>query len=307
MRPRIHFVPEAPFCSTLFAILLAISLPSLAPGQAVDSNSSEPARAAIKLAVGSEVVFKTSQGPVSGKGRKAYAKLRPPLVIDRVETDRVSIRSRFKKRQLWVRQDQVVPFEQAIDDLDTEIKKKPRDVELYARMAQLWADHGDDDRARANLDEAIRLDPKQPWLYVRRSSIFIQKQQLDRALADCDKAIELAPNDEQAYLNRAAVWTASGDYQRAGADLEEAVRLDPANPYAWGERSRYWLQMKKADKALDDINEAIRLAPDDATLLCWRGNAWAARSEEDKAIADYAEGIRLDPEHVAGFEGRAKA
>ena len=78
--------------------------------------------------------------------------------------------------------DQIVPFVRAIADLTDEIVKNPQSAALYARRAQLWTDHGDDDRASGDLDPAIRLEPDQPWLYVRRSSIRLRKSQLDQAL-----------------------------------------------------------------------------------------------------------------------------
>jgi tetratricopeptide (TPR) repeat protein len=307
MQPFTHFVFHVRLHSGLVAILVTMNV-------AVDGLSQEPDRTPTltkqtktKLAVGMEVVFKTSPLPVSDQERQARSTIHPPLVIDRIATNRVSICSRHKKMLQWVPQDQVIPFDEAIDEVTREITKHRRDPNLYASRAQLWMNHGDDRRARADLDQAIGVAPTEPWLYVRRGKILLHQRQFEQALADCNKAIELAPNDEQAYLTRAKVATATAEYQRAGADLDEAIRLDPADPYAWGERSRFRLLQNKPDTALDDINEAIRLVNSDPSFLRWRGNAWAAKGEDDKAIIDFSEAIRLDPEDAPSFEGRAKA
>jgi tetratricopeptide (TPR) repeat protein len=292
--------------SEIHAMVLATAGTSASWGQVDGPKAPTEVHSGAAVRVGTEVVLSSSSSANDCR-RLAGGKIRPPLVVDRVEADRVLIASRHRKRQEWVPRAHVVPFGQAIDDLTREIARNPNDFQPRARRAQLWTDHGDDDAARADLDQAIRLAPLEPWLYVRRSAILLRQQLLEPALADCNKAIELAPNDELAFLNRARVWASSTEYQRVLADLDLAVRIDPTNPYAWGERSQYWRRERNFDKALSDINEAIRLSPDDATLRSWRAKICSDKDDLDRAIAEFDEALRLDPEDAASFEGRAQA
>lgn len=267
MRPFTHLGFNAPFHVGLIATSLIMNVAMVALSQEGERKAAAKTQPEIKLTVGMEVVFKTSHLPASNLERHAQSTIRPPLLIDRIADNRVSVRSRHNKSRQWVPLDQLISFDHAIDEISAEITKHPRDPNHYARRARLWTDHDDDGRARADLDQAIRLAPGEPWLYVRRGKILLRQRQIEQALADCNTAIELAPNVEQAYLNRAIAWTANGEYQRAGADLDEAIRLDPANPNAWGERSQFRLRQNQPDKALDDINEAIRLGNGDPTFL----------------------------------------
>ena len=304
MRLFAHRIRRGHVRSGLIAILLAMNGTLVSLGQVADSMQPTSKQPDETLTVGTEVVFGCSGGSITNRERLARIAFPPPYFIDRIDGDRVLISSRHKKKQQRVTRAEVVPFKKVMDDLSGQITGGAR---ALAQRAQLWADHGDDERARADLDLAIHAQPDEPWLYVRRSTVLLRQQKLDQAFDDCNKAIELAPNDVLAYFNRAKVWEARNDLKHAGADLDQAVRLDPTNPAAWGERARVWLYERNPNRALDDIDEAIRLAPDDAGLRYWRGRCWAGKGDEDKAVADYTEAIRLDPEDMPSFEGRLRA
>ena len=115
-----------------------------APSQEHEGNAAAKTQPGIKLSIGMDVIFKTSQIPAINLERNAESTIRPPLVIDGIAGNRVSIRSRHKKRRAWVTLDQLISFDHAIDEINAEITKHPRDPNLYARRAQLWAGHDDD-------------------------------------------------------------------------------------------------------------------------------------------------------------------
>ena len=307
MRLFAHCPRRGPIRSGLIAVLLAMNWALVSRAQDADSKPDTKGQPEETLTVGTEVVVARTGCSVTNRERLAQTAFPPPYVVDRLLGDRVLISSHSGKRKQWTSRAQIIAFKTAIEDRSSQIAKDPGSARAWAQRAQLWADHGDDDRARADLDIAIRAEPDEPWLYVRRSTILLRQKQLDQALADCDRAIELAPNNVLAFLNRAKAWVASNDHDRAMADLSESVRLDPTNPSAWAERSRLWLFKREPDRATSDIDEAIRLAPDDASLRSWRGKCQAARGDHDQAIAEYSEAIRLDPDHAPGLEDRARA
>jgi hypothetical protein len=140
------------FDSGLLATLLSMNVAVVALGQEPNRTPALTKQSKTKLTVGTEVVFKTSQHTEGDHERQTRSTIHPPLVIDRVADNRVSISSCHKKRQQWVPLDQLIPFDVALDEITRKITQRPPDANLYASRARLWTNHGDNGRARADLD-----------------------------------------------------------------------------------------------------------------------------------------------------------
>jgi Tfp pilus assembly protein PilF len=129
----------------------------------------------------------------------------------------------------WVRVENVIPFDRAIDYFTSEIRANPSSVS-----------------------------------YVRRGVIWMSKKEYDLAMADYNEAIRLDPRNETAYLDRGVVWEIKKEYGKAIADYNEAIRLDPNNAMAYNNRA--WLQATCPDakyrdgrRAFNDASHAYRL------------------------------------------------
>jgi tetratricopeptide (TPR) repeat protein len=171
----------------------------------------------------------------------------------------------------WVRSSDVVPFDQAID--------------FY--------------------NEEIRANPSNSAAYIWRGMIFNEMQFPDNALADSNEAIRLDPNDPMAFSTRGLAWSSKADYDSAIADYNEAIRLNPRHIPALTNRAAVWSQRRNYDRAIADYTQVMRYDPKNALIFQGRGRALAAKNDHQKALADYNEAIRLDPKNAAALNHRA--
>ena len=224
--------------------------------------------------------------------------------VYRVEQDDVSwlwLTAEKEAVRGWVKVEEVIPFEQAIDYFSHEIRAHPGTAWNYLCRGTISEESGEFDSAIADFNEAIRLGPKSVPAYNGRADAWGFKEEYDKAIADDTEAIRLAPNDATAYYNRGAAWGYKSEYDKSIADFSEVIRLEPNDAMPYAGRGNSWLFKREYDKAIADLNEAIRIDPKEASSYFHRGTAWFFKREYDKAIADLNEAIRLDPDDAKAY------
>jgi tetratricopeptide (TPR) repeat protein len=208
----------------------------------------------------------------------------------------------------WVRSDEVVPLDQALDYFGSEIQAHPSDYMLYLRRGFLRSRNNDFENAQADFDEAIRIAPTYSGSYRERGLYWYKRKDYDRALVDFNEAIRLKPDFANAYDSRAYVHLARKELDRALRDAEEVIRLSsPGTASGYYLRSRVRCEMRDLDRALPDLNEAIRLDPGDAEAFRVRGGVRILKGELELGLADCDEAIRLDPRDAFARNNRGMA
>ena len=104
-------------------------------------------------------------------------------------------------------------FEEAIDDYDKAIYRRPSDASLYYSrgLAKVQAEQYED--AIKDYDEATQLDSSYTSAYYQRGLAKAELRQYAAAIADYDKAIQLNPNDEFIHNQRELVKTQQEQYE----------------------------------------------------------------------------------------------
>jgi tetratricopeptide (TPR) repeat protein len=323
-------------------IVALVCLPTRAASPQASESDIEP-----WLPPGTEIVFKESDTALLAGDWLVPSPGSLSFLIEAVQGERLLVASHDKSRRGWVRRDQVIPYDQALEYFTREIARSPHNDDAYWMRARLWASRGADERAIADLDQAIQVQPARAPYYLQRSLLQLRRQQLNAALADSDKAIQLDSKSSGAYVIRARIWLSKNDSGRAGADLDAAIRLDPSNRpprqaqpatlvlasarrLAGGEepprgdedqapgpepktavdlvaRGLTWIEQQEYDKAVDDAWAALRLDPNYAPAYACRARAWAAKHRLDREADDYTEAIRLDPGNAGYRLARANS
>ena len=245
------------------------------------------------LKVGNAVVDDENRGhdlAVAGKDRRVFRVYQ----VQQVKGSWVWLVSENDGVQGWTKVENLIKFDQAIDDLTARLKAKPSPAR-YNDRGNIWRYKKMYDLAIADYNDAIRLDPRNAVAFHNRGIAWQDKHELDKALIDYTEAIRLEPKHSSPYVNRGIIWNAKNEPDKALADYNEAIELDPHSFLAYHDRGNVWFAKKDLDKALADYNEAIRLNPTSNRTYYRRGNAWFAKKELDKALADYTEAIRLNP------------
>ena len=190
----------------------------------------------------------------------------------------------------WMHCSKVVPFNDAIDYFNTQIHDHPKSAHAYLRLAAIWNDKREYDRAIASLDEAIRLDPNDPLAFNNRGWNWWSKGDGNRAIADYTEAIRLDPRSALTYGNRAAVRHARKEFEKALDDLNEAIRLDPKYAHAYSDRA--WIWSTCPDKKIRNGKRAVASAERACELSGWNyadvvGTLAAAKAE----VGDFARAV----------------
>lgn len=204
----------------------------------------------------------------------------------------------------WVKADDLVPLDGAVDYFTQQILDNPSDASRYNARGNAWKAIDQLDDAIADYTEAIRLNPRSVSALDNRGNTWRAKGEYDKALADFTEALRIDPESAVAHHNRGVVWTAKKDYTSAIADFTEALRINPGFAHTHRGRARAWHARGEYDKALADYTEAIRLEPGYAVTRHNRGRAWFAKKEYDKALEDFTEALRLDPRSTVVHHNR---
>jgi tetratricopeptide (TPR) repeat protein len=305
MRSSMPLLRFESLASALLALALFLVVRPISRAQDAIPKRAAQAQAKPVLVVGSQVVLKASDTPLDDNGKAVSIQDNLRIWIEKIDGERVFLVVSDVMKSGWVRSDQVVPRDQAMDYFDGAIATNPHNADAFWLRGRLWFDRDDDDRALADLDQAVRLQPDQSRFYSMRGFVLSRKGQLDRAIADCDKAIELNQADALAHATRAGVWQSRNDHRRAHAGYDEAIRLAPTNAYYRSFRSTCWQLEGNDDEAIKDLTEAIRLYPSQDVFLAGRGEVWLRLQQYDKALADLGEAIRLKPNDPRAYICRA--
>ena len=151
-----------------------------------------------------------------------------------------------------MRADQAVrrdKFEEAIDDYDKAIYRRPGDASLYYSrgLAKVQAEQYED--AIKDYNEATQLNSSYTSAYHERGFAKAQLRQYDAAIADYDEAIRLNPDDSSVYYQRGLAKAELRQYDAAIADYDEAIRLNPNDEFIHNQRELVKTQQEQYETA----------------------------------------------------------
>ena len=100
----------------------------------------------------------------------------------------------------------------AIQDLDKRIQSNPNDVAAYHKRGQLYAQHGDFQRAIKDFDQTLRLNPKDAEALSNRCWARAVVGKLQATLKDCGDALQIRPRYLDAFDGRGFVGLKLGQW-----------------------------------------------------------------------------------------------
>ena len=92
----------------------------------------------------------------------------------------------------------------AIEKLKQAIALSGKDSLLYTKLAGIYSEIGEYDKALATYSKAIQLKPDDAFVYISVGSIYETQGKYDDAYAAYHKALQLFPEYKYNYLNNKA-------------------------------------------------------------------------------------------------------
>lgn len=141
---------------------------------------------------------------------------------------------------------------EALEEFKQAHELDPKQPAVVGRMAETYAQLGDNDMALANYETAIELSPNDPNLYTNLGVVLNKMGKTDESQEAFKKAAEMSPGDAaKNYYNLGVTMVNSGNTEGAVAAFKQALEADPGYSEAY-----YQLGMALSGNA-DTIPDAI--------------------------------------------------
>lgn len=196
-------------------------------------------------------------------------------------------------------------FSAAVAELDSYIKKSPRDAWAHAWRGWTLHQAGDHDGALAALTRARKLSPRSAWPAAWQGKVLSALDRPEEAVRALSAALKRDPAYAPGWGWRGEARRRLGDLRGAVADFKAAVRLDHRAAWALaglGEARRGLGDLAGALAALD---RALGILPDYPEALGWRAETYRLMGEWKQALADADRALTLRPGLVMVYVTRA--
>jgi hypothetical protein len=111
--------------------------------------------------------------------------------------------------------------------LNEVVLKYPKDTEVLVRLAYLYQERGEFERARTLYEAALSENPYQSVAAVNLGAIYARENQVERAIKLWVRALDYDPSSRPAGINLAEVLCSKGDQQQARLILRKLLRINP--------------------------------------------------------------------------------
>ena len=140
-------------------------------------------------------------------------------------------------------------------------KTSPSSHQNHNNLGDLYARHGDYQKAVEEFQKAIELKPNYGDAYHNLANVYHQMGQDDLAEQNYQKALSFNPNLWQSYQNLAAIHFNQKNYQLAKEELEKAVQINPENTDLHANLGILYLNLNDKQKAKEEFQKALQIDP----------------------------------------------
>jgi tetratricopeptide (TPR) repeat protein len=124
--------------------------------------------------------------------------------------------------------------------------------------------------------EALKLDVHNLDIYKKLANLYFDNKDYDKAQETYEYIIKLSPqnetsftgkNDDYVYNRLGDIFTIKGDLNQAIINYQKAVELKDNNPIYYYNLSKTNLKLKQFEQALENVKKALNIEPDNSKLL----------------------------------------
>lgn len=135
--------------------------------------------------------------------------------------------------------------------------------------------------------EAVKFSPNDAMLYTKLAGLYTDTDNLDKAVQMYSKVIELRPNDAFVYISLGSIYETQGKYAEALGAYNNALRIFPEYKYNYLNIANVQYQTKNYKEAINNYNLFLSTYSQHWEARKSLANSYLADKKPDKAVAEF--------------------
>ena len=210
------------------------------------------------------------------------------------EKSELFVDARIQAAYLYDRRDQT---QKAIETIQSALKKKNDQKEIFGLLASLYRKQKDYPKAIEAMERVIGLDAKNDQAHFQLGALYDENKNKEKSIANMKKAIELNPQNAAALNYLGYTWAEMGVLlDEAEILIQRALKIEPNDGFYID--SLGWVYYQKGDyhQAVELLERAVEITVDDPTIIEHLADAYQRVGKPDRALVRYREALKKSKE-----------
>jgi tetratricopeptide (TPR) repeat protein len=152
--------------------------------------------------------------------------------------------------------------EPALNKVTEEIKKTPKNAQLYFERGLLLDRLEEDSLALIDYKKAISLDSNRAEYYSAIGDMLFEHKDLDGSVLWLERALRVNPEDKTAHLKLAKMFLYIEEYNKALTEINTVLRQDVYNPEGYYLKGMVYKSLSDTTKAISSFMTALQVQPE---------------------------------------------
>ena len=198
-------------------------------------------------------------------------------------------------------------LKEAISKLEQAIKISDSDTMLYTKLAGIYAEIDEFDKALETYNKVIELNPDDAFIYISIGSIYENQGKYKQALDAYSKALDIFPEYKYNYFNLGNVQYQLRNYKEAIKNYNDFLETYSGHNDARENLAASYLAVKDYQNAQKQYQMIYDKSPDNFKHYYEYGMVMLNTENPEKAIEFLEKSIEINPENDSAHLGLAQA
>jgi len=193
---------------------------------------------------------------------------------------------------------------EAVRAYESILEVYPDDARVRARLAEIYRQSGDHERAMEFARQALTREPKTLTAYKVMMLSYLDRKQVSMAKLVALRALKIDESDPELYHTIGMILLGENDSAKARLQFKKAVEVRPDYLPAHMMLARMALQQENYQGAEEHLRRVLQSNGNNAEAHLDLGVAYKGQGQYDKALQEYEMAERLNPELASVYLNR---